>query len=186
MSPLDAERRMYEHTKNPIHAWRALRICTELMRAGTYGCDTLPEWLLDYIDTSTEGVSQVLCNAGDIAHPLMAARLADALGFKRTGQGVRTMAGSNVALRHRQQALARMMWNRKRDQPTRSIESIAVDIEARLDASAAWFEQGKQDGNIPASERPNEHEMRATKTMIEDAWREWHDFLEDEWGNATC
>jgi hypothetical protein len=182
MSPLDAERGMYEHTKNPIHAWRALGICSELMRAGTYGCDTLPDWLLDYVDTSSAGVRQLFDNAGEIAHALMAAHLADALGFKRTGQGVRTMAGSNAAVGHRQRALARMVWNRKRDHPTSSIESIAIAIEARLGASAALFEQGKQDGNIPASERPNEHEIRASQKVIEDAWREWHDVLEDEWG----
>jgi hypothetical protein len=185
MSPLDAERRLYEQTKNPTHAWRALEICSELMRGGAYGCDTLPHWLLDYLDTSTEGVRRLFYNPGDFTHAQMVARLADALGFRATRHGVRTTALCNAALGHPQHALARMVWNRKRDHPTRSIESIAIDIEERLDASAALFEQGKQDGTIPASERPNDHEMRASRNMIEDAWREWHDVLEHGWGTLS-
>jgi hypothetical protein len=97
MSPLDAERRLYEQTKNPTHAWRALEICSELMRGGAYGCDTLPHWLLDYLDTSTEGVRHLFYNAGDLTHAQMVARLADALGFKATRQGVRTRAWCGTA-----------------------------------------------------------------------------------------
>jgi hypothetical protein len=184
VSRLDAERHLYQQTKNPIHAWRALAICSQLMRRGAYGSDTPPAWLLDYVDTSTDGIRQMFDNAGDITHTQMAVRLADALGFTAPSHGVRT-ASCTVAPGNRQQALARMVWNRRRDNPTRSIESIATEIEERLNASAALFEQGKQDGIIPASERPNEHEIRGSKKAIADAWRECHDVLESEWGTHS-
>jgi hypothetical protein len=184
MSRLDAERHLYQQTRNPIHAWRAFSICSQLMRQRLYGSDALPDWLLDYVDSSMEGLRQLFSSAGGITPAQMAAGVADALGFSAPGHGIRT-ASRNAAPGNRQQALARMVWNRRRDDPSRSIESIAAQIEQRLNASAALFEQGKQAGIIPASERPNEHEIRASKKAIEDAWREYHDVLEGECGTHS-
>jgi len=182
VSPLDVERRLYQQTKNALHAWRALAICSRRMRAGTYANDTLPVWVMDYFDGGEEGINQLFIDAAadGITDLQVAARLAEALGFKLMGQGVRTSAFTRTALEHRRRALASMVWSSRREHPSRSIESIALELEEQLGTAAAAFEQRRRAGEIPAAARPSEHELRASKETIETAWREWRAFLDDE------
>src|SRR5262245_38630116 len=90
MSPLDFERRLYEETGNPLHVLRALQICSELMRGGVYGSDSLPEWILDYLDKAI-GEVQELWNEPD-QQKGVPVKIAEIFGFKRAGQGVRDTA----------------------------------------------------------------------------------------------
>jgi hypothetical protein len=136
MSPLDWERRMYEQTKNPLHAWRALQICVALMRGGSYGCDSLPEWMLDYFKTATSGIQEMFGDALDGNDQAITQKLADALGFKRVGQGVRGTAFSNYSLEHRDLMIATGVGREIRLNPTQSIETIIAEFAEREQMSS--------------------------------------------------
>jgi hypothetical protein len=149
MSPLDWERRMYERTKNPLHAWRAYQICSELMRGGIYGCDSLPEWVLDYFDATTLVIQDLFNESFDGNVPQ---RIADGFGFKRAGQGVRATAFTNFDLEHRDLMLATDVRRLVNAQPTQSREAVIADVAERhgLSIETVW-----------------------------DAWTTWRDFLEE-------
>jgi len=125
ISPLDRARRMYAKTENPIHAWRALEICADLMREGVYGCDTLPPWLLDYLMTSVDRIRDIFNEDPDGE---VSKRIAAALGFKPIGRGVRRQAFRDFARDDRDQMLAKKVWRGRRLQPTHALEAIVAAV----------------------------------------------------------
>src|SRR5215471_16380464 len=155
ISPLDDARRAYETTGNPLHAWRGLQICVECMRAGTFGNDTLPSWLLYYWDRAIAGVVDAVATADEhialgpdepippkgsrIPPPTDAdtlAAIADALGFKRRGQGSRVTAWAAWALDLRDQSLAIAVRRARAEQPRATRKAIVVAVAAREHVSA--------------------------------------------------
>src|SRR5262245_50998132 len=101
-SPFAWERLMYKRTKNPIYVWRALRMCSDLMRAGTYGCDSLPKWVLDYLDAAALTVEKTI----DAARRSVPQTIAQGFGFKGAGRGVRDTAFSEYTRQRRDMRLS--------------------------------------------------------------------------------
>jgi hypothetical protein len=122
-SPLDFERRMFEATQNPIHAWRALQTCIEA------GCDGLPEWVLAYFRTATAAVQELFIDDG--LNAPMPIRLAEALGFKRAGRGVRRDAVERFNQESRDSLLAAEIWGQMRSRPDASQETIIAAVAER-------------------------------------------------------
>jgi len=164
MSPLDHERRMYLETRNVKHAIRALQICGELMQAGQYGCDTLPGWLLEWLMSALARVQDVF--AGDVPESKTADAIAEAFGFKQTGQGQRTSAVSDWQLDARDLALAGAVWRAKRHDPTQRMRPIVAAVAAEyhvsretvFDAWSKWktFVAGEQPDPPDEPDPPNE------------------------------
>ena len=131
-SPLDFERRMYEQTGNPIHVWRAWQMCSDLMRAGVYRCDSLPEWILDYIDriaaTLQERLSESWGKNPDRSQ--LATVLMDVIGVVPAGRGVTSNALSENRRQHRDLSLASAVRVELRDRP-RSLEQVFADVADR-------------------------------------------------------
>lgn len=185
-SPIEFERRMYEQTNNPIHAWRAHEICCELMRASAFASSTLPAtacilpaWVISYFETATEGIRQVFNAVGDemMTDEQMIKGLAEALAFKEAGRGLRRNAFKDCDLEHRRQMLASMVWQRLQGRPNDSIEAIAADVEDQLEEAADSFEERRRNGDISSNTPPSAYETRASARTILDAWRDWREFL---------
>jgi len=131
-SPLERERRLYAHTRNPIHVWRALQICSEQRDEDRSA--VLPAWIVDYLDTFT-GVIQEWFNERDGDDTGLADHLTAALGFKPAGRGVRDTAFAAWDQAHRDEHLVIEIRRQSRAQPEVSKADIMADLAERLQVS---------------------------------------------------
>jgi len=144
---LEHYRRLYERTKNPRYGWYAYATCRELMQADP--SVTFPDWVLTFFDAAEQAIADQQYYAEEEESSL-AARLADALGFKRAGRGVHGNAFTHANLELRDRLLA----DRVRDEVRRG-----MSVEAAVGAVAERF--------------------GLKEPLIWNAWAAWKDFRED-------
>jgi len=146
ISPLDGARRRYLKTGNPAHAFRALQICGELMRADVFGCTSLPPWLLGWLMPALARIEEIF--AGDVPESNLADAFADAFGVKAAtaGKGRRTSAVSDWQQDARDLALASAVWRIKRADPMQRMRTIvaAVADDYHVSKGIVWDAWGKR------------------------------------------
>lgn len=179
MSPLEYERTMFEQTRNPIHVWRTVQICRDLMAhpAGR-ALDAFPEWIETYLGTLADGIHELYDQKiNDELEQALPAAIADLMGFKRAGQGKRADAFDQHELQRRDMYLAQDVDIRLRQEPNLTPREAASRIaEDRIEAKRV-FDEHKRAGRIIAWATFG-HPI-VTEEVIYNAWKAWHDFHED-------
>jgi hypothetical protein len=110
------------------------------MRSGFYRCDTLPDFLLNYLDAASLSIQELFGNPEVNNIPQ---RITDALAFKRAGQGIRSDAFSEFDKASRDRMLVVRVGREKRLNPTRPLDTIVADMAEREQVGegvvwAAW------------------------------------------------
>jgi hypothetical protein len=154
ISPLEYERRQYAETRNPIHVVRGYQICSEARDDD--GSITIPDWIREYFDHFASTIQELFGEHFDETRPVpdLSNMLADALGFKQPGRGVRTDAFTDWTRHRRDQKLAIRVHREIRLQPTKSITEIVIDLA--------------------------EVQHVAPETAIWRAWSAWQRFLDEK------
>lgn len=178
-SPIDTERRLYEHSGNPVHAWRAFGVCLELMRTGRIG--GLPAWLIDYFENLSDAVREVYYDSADkpLSQDALGERLAAALRFRELGQGVRRDAFQASQVDERDRTIAWMVYHR-REQTGSALEIVIGDVVDQLASSAAEFDRLRALGLISPGAQAMTHQIAVSESTVWRAWRKWRPFI-DEW-----
>lgn len=170
MSPIDFERRMFEQTKNPMHVWNAVQICSELMFAAPRRIgDGYPDWVYQHLGAVSVRLRDLCFNRPEDAIDNFGAAIADALDLKKAGQGVRRDAFENRKIAWRDQGLASAVWHYLTDHPEASVREACTQL-SEDSAQRALRSQAARNGSN--TDRPWSEDAYFR------AWQAWRQFFE--------
>jgi hypothetical protein len=178
-SPIEWERRMYEQTGNTLHVWRAIQICSELMLPkGTRPIiDCYPDWVCNYLSVVADRFEE-LYNAPDGEVKNFGPVVADCLGMKKLGQGVRSDAYEIWERARRDRMLAVAVWRYLKLNPGASVRDACGFLAEESAERARRFETAKREGRFRPDRQPLiEVDVAYTEDTYYRAWRDWNGFV---------
>jgi len=173
-SELDALEQLYLTTRNPIHVWRCIQICTDFR---DIGCEGFPEWVDQYLREVADSFQELYVRHSDKDVKNVAAEIAAALRVKAAGQGVRAHAFDHFDREDRNRRVAHEVVRYLREHPETSVIQACSHVSETRTEAAYRFRQAQAQGKIPQNRQPDDRETEISEDTVLRAYKEWADYL---------